>query len=82
MPSSLGEHPVGVTTIKVEDPVRDRELTVEVWYPAAEASSEEPEVYRVKAAGTTVARLRSVARAHRKARPWRSGGVRRMADST
>ncbi len=29
-----GEHPVGVRTVELHDPARDRALTVEVWYPA------------------------------------------------
>ena len=29
-----GDHPVGVRTVELHDPARDRALTVEVWYPA------------------------------------------------
>jgi predicted dienelactone hydrolase len=73
-PSSLGGYPVGVTSLTVADPTRDRELAVEVWYPAARASSDDPVVYRVKAAGTTFARLRSVAHAHRNVEAAREAG--------
>lgn len=75
-PSSLGEHPVGVTTIGIEDPHGDRYLTVEVWYPAQSPSEAEPEVYEVQALEMTVARLRSVAHTHRDVEPWRTGGGR------
>jgi predicted dienelactone hydrolase len=75
-PSSLGEHPVGVTHLTVVDTARGRELPVEVWYPAAERSSAAAVVYRVAAAGTTFARLRSVAGAHRNVAAWRGGGRR------
>ncbi len=75
-PEGLGEHPVGVTTIGVQDPQGDRYLTAEVWYPAAARSSAEPEVYRVEAMDRTVAQLRSAAGAHRDVEPWRDGGPR------
>ncbi len=66
----VGEHAVGVTTIHVDDESRDRELDVEVWYPAKRIESErEPEVYRLRAAGTTVARLRTRTGARRNATP-------------
>ena len=74
-PAAEGEAAVGVTTITVNDPTRDRQLTVEVWYPAAHPASDEeaPVVYDVEAMGGTVARLRSPTRAHRDVAP-RSGG--------
>lgn len=75
-PETLGPRPVGVTTMRVEDDDRDRNLTVEVWYPAAERSSAEPTVYCVEAIGTTVARIKSAAGAHRDAAPSREEGPR------
>ncbi len=75
-PPSLGTRPVGVTTIEVSDPARDRWLTTEVWYPAAATSADEPVVYDVPALDMTVARLRSAAHAHRDVEPWREGGPR------
>jgi predicted dienelactone hydrolase len=75
-PEELGTHPVGVTTIGVKDPIGDRYLTAEVWYPAASPSSEQPEIYRVEAMERTVAKLRSAAGAHRDVEPWRDGGRR------
>ena len=66
-PQTLGPRAVGVTTMRVEDETRDRDLMVEVWYPAAQRSSSAPVVYSVAAMGTTVARLRSIAGAHRDA---------------
>jgi predicted dienelactone hydrolase len=76
VPPSVGVYPVGVTTIEVNDPGRDRWLTTEVWYPAATPSRAEPVVYDVQALDMTVARLRSAARAHRDVEPWRDGGAR------
>lgn len=73
-PPTLGEHPVGVTTIEVDDPGRARHLTVEVWYPAARASTAPPSVYEVEALGMTVARLASAAGAHRDVAPDRAEG--------
>jgi predicted dienelactone hydrolase len=73
-PTSVGTHPVGVTTITVRDPSRDRELDVEVWYPAARVENGEPFVYRIEAGGVTVAQLRSVSGAHRNVAAWREGG--------
>jgi predicted dienelactone hydrolase len=75
-PRSLGRHPVGVTTVVVQDAERERELSVEVWYPAAShaAAEGEPVIYRVKAAGTIFARLRSIAGAQRNAEPARDRG--------
>lgn len=76
-PLHVGTHAVGVTTIRVADPSRDRELDVEIWYPAARVEVErEAVVYRLRAGGTTVARLRSPTGARRHARPWRDGGPR------
>jgi predicted dienelactone hydrolase len=75
-PQTLGPRPVGVTTMRVEDDARDRKLTVEVWYPAAERSSAEPTVYNIEAIGTTVARLKSAAGTHRDAAPAREEGAR------
>lgn len=76
-PAHVGVHAVGVTTIKVEDRSRDRTLEVEVWYPAARLEVERKAVvYRLRAGGTTVARLRSPTGARRHARPWRDGGPR------
>ncbi len=73
-PAVIGSHPVGVTTIDVNDPVRDRWLTTEAWYPAAAPSATEPVVYEIHALEMTVARLRSAAHAHRDVEPWRDGG--------
>src|SRR5687767_13111285 len=67
-PATAGTRPVGVSTLAVEDPARDRELPVEVWYPAAARSEEEPVVYKVRAGGATAARLRSPLGAHRDAK--------------
>lgn len=75
-PASLGSHPVGVTTIGIEDGNGDRYLTAEVWYPAESASDAAPEVYEVQALEMTVARLRSVANTHRDVEPWQEGGAR------
>lgn len=75
-PASTGDHPVGVTTIEVADPARERWLMTEVWYPAAERSTSDPEVYEVQALDLTVARLRSAVGAHRDIEPWRDGGPR------
>lgn len=36
--ASAGEHPVGSRTLHLHDPARDRNLTVEVFYPAAESA--------------------------------------------
>jgi predicted dienelactone hydrolase len=75
-PASLGAQPVGVTTWNLRDDTRDRELAVEVWYPAADRPlSGEPETYAVRAGGIAVARLRSVADARRDVRP-QTGGPR------
>jgi predicted dienelactone hydrolase len=77
VPQAVGTHPVGVTTIRVFDPSRDRSLAVEVWYPADHVDSAvEPAVYQVQAMGGTVARLRSPANAQREVAPWRDGGPR------
>lgn len=75
-PTASGDHPVGVTTIVVKDPARERWLTTEVWYPAATETAGEPEVYKVTALDLTVARLRSPLGAHRDVEPWRVGGPR------
>lgn len=75
-PSMLGPRAVGVTTMRVEDEKRDRELTVEVWYPAARHELDNAVVYSIEAIGTTVARLRSPAGARRDAAPWRDDGPR------
>ncbi len=73
-PVNLGADPVGVTTLALHDAERGRNITVEVWYPAAEAPrSGEPEVYEVEAAGFTVARLRSIANARREVAPATRG---------
>src|SRR6185503_10101254 len=45
------------------------ELKVEVWYPAAERSTDAAVVYRARAMGSTAARLRSALGAHRNAKP-------------
>ncbi len=74
VPESSGAHAVGVTTIEVKDPSRERSLTTEVWYPAAARSAAEPEVYEVEAMNMMVARLRSSLGAHRDVAPWREGG--------
>ncbi|NUO50195.1 MAG: hypothetical protein HOV80_15180 [Polyangiaceae bacterium] len=69
-PASVGTFAVGVTTITVEDPSRDRELPVEIWYPASGAAATDDDdsvIYSVHALGGTVARLRSPARARRDA---------------
>jgi len=72
---AMGAHPVGVTTIRVADESRERNLAVEVWYPADHDDSEvDPAVYEVQAMGGTVARLRS--KAQREVAPWRDGGPR------
>jgi predicted dienelactone hydrolase len=71
-PVTLGSESVGVTTITVDDPSRDRKLTVEVWYPATDSTSTQnaaPVVYSMETLGATVARLRSPARAHRDIAP-------------
>jgi predicted dienelactone hydrolase len=77
VPSSAGNRRVGVTKMVVKDARRDRKLDVEVWYPAAdEEPKTEPAIYEVRAAGATVARLRSPTGARRDAKPWRDGGPR------
>lgn len=77
LPEQVGPHPVGVTTIRVADESRDRNLAVEVWYPADHVDSAvEPAVYQVQAMGGTVARLRSPAKAQREIAPWRDAGPR------
>ncbi len=68
-PAAAGPSPVGVTTLAIADPRRDRRLTVEVWYPAAAVPDAEPVVYGVEVAGITIARLRSAIGAHRDAAP-------------
>ena len=77
-PEHVGPHRVGVTTIDVEDESRDRDLRVEVWYPADASTKAKtaPVVYRLKAAGTIVARLRSRVGALRNAKVSRDGGAR------
>ncbi|MCZ6783999.1 MAG: dienelactone hydrolase family protein [Proteobacteria bacterium] len=35
-PFARGEHPVGVRSVDLKDPARDRLLPLELWYPAAE----------------------------------------------
>lgn len=76
-PDTIGSLPVGVTTVTVNDPSRDRELPVEVWYPAERPTpgeDDEPEVYSLHAFGGTVARLRSPVGAHRDADARREDG--------
>jgi predicted dienelactone hydrolase len=71
-PQHTGPHPVGVTTIEVDDAARDRHLVVEVWYPAeqdadvtSQQRSQRGNWYDLNVAGTTVARLRSPINAQR-----------------
>src|SRR5689334_18547763 len=76
-PQSLGTYAVGVTTITVVDPSRDRQLLVEVWYPAASSArgtDDDPVIYSVRAIGGTVARLRSPLGAHRDVDARKVGG--------
>lgn len=76
-PSHVGKYAVGVTTLHVEDASRDRELDVEVWYPADPAVARgKAAVYNVRAAGMTVARLRSAVGAQRNVAAWRGEGRR------
>lgn len=44
-PITEGEYAVGVQTITITDPTRDRPLTVDVWFPLAEGASGEPQRY-------------------------------------
>jgi predicted dienelactone hydrolase len=75
-PETLGTHAVGVTTMTVQDPSRDRQLPVEVWYPATPASTSDDEsvIYSVRAAGGTVARLGSPLGARRDVDARKVGG--------
>ncbi|NUO50188.1 MAG: alpha/beta fold hydrolase [Polyangiaceae bacterium] len=76
-PEAHGTYAVGVTTMTVQDASRDRELPVEVWYPAASApsgSDDDPVIYSVRAIGGTVARLRSPLGAHRDVDAKKDGG--------
>ena len=75
-PQVAGPHAVGVVTQRVHDHERDRELEVEIWYPARTRGAARPAVYGVQALGGTVARLRSPLDARRGAEPLRSSGPR------
>lgn len=75
-PATLGDHAVGVTRIEVADPSGWRRLDVEVWYPAAERSTEPAVVYEVETMGMTAARIQSVANAHRDVAPLHAEGPR------
>ncbi len=41
----LGEYDVGVSTITITDPTRNRPLTVDVWFPLADDVTGEPHRY-------------------------------------
>ena len=75
-PDTVGNHAVGVTSISVKDSSRDRELDVEIWYPAAHHTAAKPVVYEVEALGASVARLRSPTGAQRDVPALRKGGPR------
>ncbi len=45
-PDTTGPHAIGVTTLEFTD-VRGKELTVEVWYPAIQPASGEPDLYEL-----------------------------------
>lgn len=44
-PIGLGEYEVGVTTITITDPTRDRPLTTDVWFPLAPDAQGDPHRY-------------------------------------
>jgi predicted dienelactone hydrolase len=75
-PTTAGTHPVGVTSIELTDETRDRNVPVEIWYPAADDAKGPPTVYDVEAMGMVIAELRSPLDAHRDAAAWEDGGPR------